>query len=155
MRKLETSVAGCFLLVSIGYLVYAFSLPVFSARGGPGAGFFPVVIGICFVFSSIVYFVQTILRKAEKADPSAAEGSENSSITREAIYLFGGVVLYVVFVPVLGFLAATFLFGTGILRWVFKLPTSKSFGYAALVACCGYALFRFGLAVQLPSGLLL
>lgn len=155
MRKLETSLAACSVLVSIGYLVYAFSLPVFSARGGPGAGFFPVVIGICFVVSSLIYLFQVAFVKKEDPEPSTHETDQNSSITREAAYLFSGVVLYVVLIPALGFLISTFLFGAGILRLVFKLSVSKAVGYAALVALCGYALFRYGLSVQLPSGLLL
>jgi putative tricarboxylic transport membrane protein len=139
--------AALAVLVAAGaYLAAALPLPR-GVAARPGAGFFPLVVGVLFCLVAAAFVIETFRRPSARAATVAA----NARI--RAFSTAGALVGFVLLLPWLGYPAVTFLFVTAMLRalggsWILALAT------ASAAAAGSYYLFAVLLAVPLPKGVL-
>jgi putative tricarboxylic transport membrane protein len=117
----------------------------------PGPGFFPAVIGGVFSSLSAALFVTAARRKgpSEKKSFWKQEGSW--------VKIFPSLlslVFYLAFLDFLGYLLTTSLFIFFLLKFVGRKGWGASILMALIVSASSYALFRTGLGVLLPRGLI-
>ena len=119
---------------------------------GPGPGFFPAVIGVLFSSLSAALFVTASRRKrpSEKGSFWKQEGSWVKILPSLLSLLF-----YLAFLDFLGYLLTTSLFISFLLKFVGKKGWRASILMAVIVSLGSYAMFRMGLGVLLPKGLIL
>jgi putative tricarboxylic transport membrane protein len=145
---IERLVALALLVASGVYLANALPLPL-GTTARPGAGFFPVAVGV-FGIAVVLAWVVSALRRAPAAAGAvelAAEGRGRVLVT--ATLLVGFCVL----LPWAGFPLVSFLFVGLLLHWLGGRWTAAV--AIALVSAVGsYYLFVGLLGVPLPRGVL-
>ena len=136
------------LLAAAGvYLILALRLP-FGATARPGAGFYPVLVGI-FAIVAAVAATASAFRAAPRAaaDPAEMDGAARRRVVISVIAL----VTFCLALPWIGYPAAAFGFVAIVLRylgagWTAALLTG------VLSAAGSYGLFAVLLDVPLPRG---
>jgi putative tricarboxylic transport membrane protein len=117
----------------------------------PGPGFFPAVIGGVLSSLSVSLFVTAARRKgpSEKESFWKQEGSWVKIVPSLL-----SLVFYLAFLDFLGYLLTTGLFILFLLKFVGKKGWGASILMAVIVSVGSYAMFRMGLGVLLPKGLI-
>jgi len=141
----QRGVALAFLGASGAYLALSFAFP-FGTLARPGAGFFPVGVGVFLCLAAL-----GVLVAGFRVLPAAAEPLEPDARMRVAAT---GAALagFCLLLPWLGYPVSAFLFVAAVLRrlgsgrWVPVLIT------AALSAAISYYVFAVLLSVPLPGG---
>lgn len=133
----------------------AFGLGLWKAFG-PGAGFFPLVLGIALLVLSAAWFLQSRTRPAASGD----EAGEPGRIDRfHLLTVLGSLVALGVLLEPLGFQLAMFCFLLCHLK-LFHLRRGGGTGWvtALVISAAGsigtFVLFVAGLGVQLPASAL-
>lgn len=91
---------------------------------------------------------------AEEKQAAQAKTAAEKADLRRTVICVGSAVAYVFLLPYLGFIISTVLFLFGLFCWL-KAPNKLiAFVLALAVALGMYALFKIGLKVPLPTGLL-
>lgn len=146
-------------LVGVGGAAMSLSALEQTSREGPGPGLVPTgvlsALALCGVVCALREYL--LLRRYSSAGEvdraageSAAADTESSLTWSRPVVVAGLLGLYLLAIPWLGFLAATFAFSTGTLvvvghRWLRALVE------AAGVAVGAWALFVWLLALPLPD----
>ena len=147
MRRRNIIAALVLLALGAGYGFLTSQLPVRSLPDTPGPSFFPWINTIAILTLSAALLVQGLIG----ADGPVSAGGKSR---QRGIWALGVFIVYLAFLPGLGFILATapfvvammVLFGeSGVLR--------VALGAAAVTAIL-YLLFRHGFGVFLPAGLL-
>ena len=160
--KLDSLVGGLFCVAFAAWLLYqTFQLDVETAArvgGGIGAADYPTILAVSALVLSLVLILQGLFaRFAEEVDGDEAAlamaGDAKQSYSRPAL-AFATLILYaLVFEPV-GYLVATpvvlvaLMRITGERRWTLMVASAVSWTIAL------FLLFRFGVNLVLPEGLL-
>jgi putative tricarboxylic transport membrane protein len=136
------------LLAAAGvYLILALRLP-FGATARPGAGFYPVMVGI-FAIVAALAATASAFRAAPRADAYAVE--MDGAARRRVVISVIALVAFCLALPWIGYPAAAFGFVAVVLRylgagWTAALLTG------VLSAAGSYGLFAVLLDVPLPRG---
>ena len=117
----------------------------------PGPGFFPAALGVVFSLLSAALFV-TAARKKGSSEKKSFWKEEGSWVKIFPSLL--SLVFYLVFLDFLGYLLTTSLFIFSLLKLVGKKGWAASIIMAIIVSVGTYAMFRMGLGVLLPRGLI-
>ncbi len=151
MRRVDLLWAFGVLVLAAGYISLATDLPMTTRRGAPGAGVFPLYIGVLLAIAGALYLVQAVI--ARRRDD---QGNDSSSglPTRPAIALFGILVGYAVGLQILGFLLATFVFGFLLLSVYWRERYLKAITIPLALAVVIHLGFTVGLKLELPAGLI-
>jgi putative tricarboxylic transport membrane protein len=136
------------LLAAAGvYLALALGLP-FGAVARPGAGFYPVIVG---VFAIVVALAATVsaFRTGPRAETDAA--NVDAAARRRVMISVGALAVFCLALPWVGYPAAAFAFVAVVLRylggrWTTALLTG------VLSSAGSYGLFAVLLDVPLPRG---
>ena len=134
------------LLAGGAYLVAALPLPR-GVAARPGAGFFPLVVGVFFCLAAAGFVIETFRRLPGRAvSAPMAKGART-----RALATAGALVAFVLLLPWLGFPVVTFLFVAAMLRalggsWTLAVTTAVASAVGA------YYLFAVVLSVPLPKG---
>ena len=141
-------VGGIGLVVSIGYLVMALRLP-FGRLSQPGAGVFPVFVGIALIAGSLLAM----------REGWSASGREKIEFPGgpDRLRVIGLVVLLLAFfaaLPWLGQLVSSALFCVLLIRMLSKLSWLRTVAYALAIAVAIDVVFEIALKVPLPRGVL-
>ena len=136
------------LLAAAGvYLALALQLP-FGAVARPGAGFYPVIVG---VFAIVVALAATVsaFRTVPRAETDAA--NVDAAARRRVMISVGALAVFCLALPWVGYPAAAFAFVAVVLRylggrWTTALLTG------VLSSASSYGLFAVLLDVPLPRG---
>ena len=136
------------LLAAAGvYLALALGLP-FGAVARPGAGFYPVIVG---VFAIVVALAATVsaFRTVPRAETDAA--NVDAAARRRVMISVGALAVFCLALPWVGYPAAAFAFVAVVLRylggrWTTALLTG------VLSSAGSYGLFAVLLDVPLPRG---
>jgi putative tricarboxylic transport membrane protein len=136
------------LLAAAGvYLALALGLP-FGAVARPGAGFYPVIVG---VFAIVVALAATVsaFRTVPRAETDAA--NVDAAARRRVMISVGALAVFCLALPWVGYPAAAFAFVAVVLRylggrWTTALLTG------VLSSAGSYGLFVVLLDVPLPRG---
>lgn len=135
------------ILVASGvYLATALQLPM-GTMERPGAGFYPVAVGVFAIATAAVWTVLGFRRTAPVNAPEALEAGAHGRVLTTTLALVGFSGL----LPWAGYPITAFLFVVAVLRslgagWVIALVT------AVAAAAVSYELFAVLLSVPLPRG---
>jgi hypothetical protein len=128
------------------YLAAALPLPR-GVAARPGPGFYPMLVGVVFCIAGLAFIVETFRRVPPRASPDPITAAARI----RALATAGTLIAFVVVLPWVGYVAATFFFVAAMLRalgggWTLALAT------AIASAAASYWLFASLLAVPLPKG---
>lgn len=142
---MQRGVALAFATASAVYLALSFGFP-FGSLARPGAGFFPVGVGIFLCASALTVVVAGFRRTPAAGAPVTREARTRVATTGAALAGF------CVLVPWLGYPVCAFLFVALVLRRLGGGRWSSVVAIALLSAGLSYYLFAQLLAVPLPRG---
>lgn len=145
-----TGVAG---LILAGYVIRVASKMAYTVEYSPGAGFFPLWLGIFLAVLSGALFLQATFplkksggRKEESFLP------EKEGLKRTLLFLVA-FTLCIALMGKLGFLITSFLFALVFLVIVEKYGWLKGLITSLCMAAALYLLFNTALQVPLPKGM--
>jgi hypothetical protein len=146
--------AGIVGLAMAAYIIVVASKMTYTVEYSPGAGFFPLWLGIFLAVLSLALFIQaTFPRKKGGAgqEESFLPGREG---VKRILLFFAAFTLCVALMGKLGFLITSFLFCLVFLVVVEKYGWLKGLITSLCMAVALYLLFDVTLQVALPKGLL-
>ncbi|WP_339179682.1 tripartite tricarboxylate transporter TctB family protein [Oceanobacillus sp. FSL W7-1293] len=115
---------------------------------------FPLFILITMLILSIILLIQTIAGKSKQKD------SEGIIFTTRTVVTAIALILYVVLIWLIGFFISSLLY-LGFMTWYLQKSETKasirllkSISGAVITTTVFYVIFRYGLLVYLPSGML-
>jgi len=136
------------ICLSVLYLALSFQMPMGRVRQ-PGAGVFPVISGFLLLLGSVSALWEGLkLRKSETVELPAG-----SDLLR-LLAVLGGVLGYLVLLPILGQLISSTLFCFVLIRALSSLSLWRVTLYALLMAGAAYLLFVRFLTLPMPVGIL-
>lgn len=146
-RKLQ--LMGLALAVlAVGYAKTALSYGVAVTGGTVEPGVLPLLLG------GLLLALSVLLVFTRNPQPDAAAGAQDSTQRRrefaESARFLGALIAYVALVTLIGFLIATLVGVSGILRFVFNYSYRRSLLYGVGMTVICYLLFTVVLRVQLP-----
>jgi putative tricarboxylic transport membrane protein len=145
--RLKASVApAVFLLVALWVCLEALQVPLGTFRM-PGAGFFPLALGLALGLCSI------LLLAASLASP-AFGSTEGWPEQREVFYLAGCVIVAVWLFERAGFVLTMSLFLAATTRVLGRLSWLAAIVVALIGSTVAYVVFGRLLVIALPSGVL-
>ena len=150
-------ISGSFLLLLGLFLaIRSTDLRIWS-RSGPGAGFFPLIIGLIICLLSLILLLQYILSKRAgdkaQAAPRGIPEEERPALIKVFSYLLL-MVLYGVLMKSLGFFLTTFLFLFVILKYTERQGWRRTLLIGSIATVASYLLFETYLGVPLPMGVM-
>ena len=118
----------------------------------PGAGFFPLLVG------SIMSLLSVALLIESKLHPDQAEQKESFWIrpgsSRKVLLALACLVFYLFALDFLGYIVTTFIFILSLFRWISAKKWTTSVLVALILSAGSYLLFKTGLGVSLPVGVI-
>jgi hypothetical protein len=144
-----TGIAG---LILAGYIIRAASKWTYTVEYSPGAGFFPLWLGIFMAVLAAALFIQATF------PPKRGGGKEESFLPdregmKRAFLFFVVFAVSIALMGKLGFLITSFLFALVFLVVVEKYSWLKGLVTSLCMAAILYLLFNTALHVPLPKGL--
>jgi hypothetical protein len=135
------------ICLSVLYLALSFQMPMGRVRQ-PGAGVFPVISGFLLLLGSVSALWEGMKqRKSEKVELPAG-----SDLLR-LLAVLGGVLGYLILLPVLGQLISSTLFCFVLIRALSSLSIWRVMLYAVLMAGAAYLSFVRILMLPMPGGI--
>jgi len=135
------------ICLSVLYLALSFQMPMGRVRQ-PGAGVFPVISGFLLLLGSVSALWEGMKqRNSEKVELPAG-----SDLWR-LLAVLGGVLGYLILLPVLGQLISSTLFCFVLIRALSSLSIWRVMLYAVLMAGAAYVLFVRILMLPMPVGI--
>jgi putative tricarboxylic transport membrane protein len=135
------------ICLSVLYLALSFQMPMGRVRQ-PGAGVFPVISGFLLLLGSVSALWEGMKqRNSEKVELPAG-----SDLLR-LLAVLGGVLGYLILLPVLGQLISSTLFCFVLIRALSSLSIWRVMLYAVLMAGAAYLLFVRILMLPMPGGI--
>ena len=135
------------ICLSVLYLALSFQMPMGRVRQ-PGAGVFPVISGFLLLLGSVSALWEGMKqRNSEKVELPAG-----SDLWR-LLAVLGGVLGYLILLPVLGQLISSTLFCFVLIRALSSLSIWRVMMYAVLMAGAAYVLFVRILMLPMPVGI--
>jgi putative tricarboxylic transport membrane protein len=151
MHKRDSCSSLFFLGVAVLVIIGSFQYPI-QDRYGPGAGFFPLLLGVLFLGLSLTLFLNCMLAHYRGLETNGAEPPSFSDVGRVGIYLGFLLLFYILFDP-LGYLLTIFLFMAFVLKFLTKRSLKYSISISALTALFVFLVFVNLLGVPLPEGI--
>jgi len=119
----------------------------------PGAGFFPLLIGILLTLCTGIYLIQTFMAK-DRRNPPEKEAEGGHPWLGTTLALAGTILAYPVVLLNLNFLLGSFIIVFVILRILKYKSLLFSFLLGVVVSLSSFLLFAKLLGVALPNGIL-
>ncbi len=142
--------ATCFLLLGIAYLAGSLKLPMGSAVK-PGAGLFPLLVGISLVAFSLLLLIGSLKQKEpipQDQEPFP-KGKDRQRVATVAITL----ILFVVLLKPLGYAVGSSLLMAATLRLLGLRSWGKIILISVLTAAVSFYLFDSLMGTPLPRGI--
>ena len=146
-RAKASVVAGVFLLLAAFICVEALQVPFGSFRM-PGAGFFPLLLGLALGALSL------IVARDDPREPAGGAATHVWPERPEVVYLVGSLLAAVWLFERAGFLVTMTLFLGVAMRVLGKMSWPRAFVLALVGSVAAYVVFSRGLLIALPSGIL-
>jgi len=165
MKKSNIIIGILLLALSIFYYLSTRGLPPPSKTENLGSAFFPHLLAIVLALLSLMLIFNAFLfrspsdQEEEKSAIAGGERLEEDSFTAEGIsYKFllgtiGASILYVILLPVIGYVIVTPIFLIGMIRLLGKKQWLHNIAISILLTVSLYLLFGKMLGVALPPGL--
>lgn len=151
MRNSDSWSSLVWLLVGLGFIAGGLRMGI-GPLNAPGPGFFPALIGGVFSLLSMALFITTFLAKGQPSEERSFWKEKKS--WRKVLLSLLSLVFYLISLDYLGYRITTFLFILFLLKFVGKRRWGSSILIALLVSWASYAVFKTGLGVSLPKGLI-
>jgi putative tricarboxylic transport membrane protein len=164
IRSKDSRAALVATVLALVYLASAFTIepdPTTTSVIGPQVA--PIVIGAASVVCALALLVQALRRpqpadeqqqaerEAEADDEVVSASGPTGLNQRQVVVSFAIFAAYIVaFIP-LGYLLSTFLFLVAMTTYVDRKKLLRNCIFAAVFSPAVYALFTYGLQVQLPA----
>jgi hypothetical protein len=146
MKRAE-QIACLFWLVLAGALCAGSIQLKVGTPSEPGSGFLPFGTGFLLGILALVHLIQMSFRKGEKEEPLLG-----GVRWKRGAWVAGSLILYSLFLPLLGYLLSTFFF----MAFLFSIYERKKWwvvgGSGLLVVLTTYFVFHHWLRVQFPAG---
>lgn len=142
-RKLEVYVGVALTMLGVVLLQGAMPLEKYGDFG-PGPGFLPMLVAVGLTALSVLYLVTSVLRSeiyVDTAFPARAK-------LLNAVVAVGGVALFALVLPVLGFMAASCLMLLLLFSRGHRWPATA--GLALATSLVMFTVFRLLLGIPLP-----
>ena len=107
MKKANYIISVIMLLIGVGIVALASSLKIKLGEGDPGAGFWPMMLGVLIIVFSVCLLFSTIKNK-EKLEAKAFTIATPANI--RVYILFGIIILFCLILYFLGFYVGALLF---------------------------------------------
>jgi putative tricarboxylic transport membrane protein len=154
MKTRDWAGSLCWLVVGCAFCAGAVNYKVLRA-GIPGAGFFPLLLGILLVILSLLDFISTLYEVRRDAIKRSKEKfSPHPNSLKKVLYTVGALFVYGLVLEHFGFLVTNFLFILFLLRFVDPQKWAVSTSIAFAATAISYVIFNVWLRVQLPKGIL-
>lgn len=148
MKKGNIISSFVFMLLGIFVIVQSNNFPNAGGNQVTGPDFFPKVLSGILIFLSILLFISTVLYKENKDVGLLEKSAIKAYITMAAL------VVYLVFINIVGFAIATPVFLFGLIRY-YGMENYKKIALSSVLATAIiYGVFKMLLAVPLPAGIL-
>ena len=150
MRKANFIASGLFTAFAIFIITISSKYPP-SNHGVPGPGVFPIIIATLIILSAIALIVVT-LKSSAKGDTEVDLKSKNIINVYIAMT---GLVIYLVLLPMLGFVSTTFVMLLLYVRWFSKRAWWKCIVISLVFTLAIFFLFGTVLNVPMRFGLII
>lgn len=143
MKKPAAGVWGAVAVLAAGGVFFFYSLAYpYTSEIGPGPGFFPLWLSGLLLVLGLFYLAAGLRGK------DSAERMPDARGFRKILFILGSMALYVLLLPLLGFVAASALFLFALLFRAYKPPVNAAVSVGTSVFL--YLLFAVFLGVKLP-----
>ncbi|GAB3458197.1 tripartite tricarboxylate transporter TctB family protein [Actinophytocola sediminis] len=140
-------IAACVgLVLAVGYLWQALLLPL-GTESRPGAGLFPVAVGVAFAVISVATGVEALRMRGADTTLSLPRGSE----LRQMLIVLAALVVLLALLPVLGLLLSGSAFAVVTLRTLGAGSWPRALLYGCGLGVAVYLVFVVLLEVSFPS----
>jgi hypothetical protein len=119
----------------------------------PGAGFFPLLIGLVTGLLALIALIQPLREKKEK-DGVQASRSAGRFLWWNLVVILAALIAYAVTLTKLGFMINTFLFMLILLKVIEPQSWEKAILAASITAVASDLFFNLLLGAQIPPGML-
>jgi putative tricarboxylic transport membrane protein len=143
----ERWVSGVIFILSLGYLACSFFYPLGSPIS-PGPGFFPLFIGVIWsILAGLIVINNWQSRKTKKA---VLRWKLSNGITRAAV-LLAGVAVFIISLPVVGYLISTIILTFFLLKVFATEKIMRPAIYSIAWGIVTYLLFVKLLKIPFPN----
>jgi len=150
MKKANFIVSGVFAAFAIFIIAISMGYPP-SNHGVPGPGMFPILIASLILISALVLVIQT-LRMPKTGDTAIDLKSKN---VLNVYITMAGLIVYIVLMPMIGFIVATSIMLVLYIKWFSKRPWWKCILISVVFTIAIFLLFGSVLNVPMRFGLLI
>ncbi len=150
MHKTDLCSSLFFLGIAVLVIIGSFQYSI-RDKYGPGAGLFPLFLGLIFFGLSLILFLNSILIHFKS--PTQPKPASFSDIGQVGRYLGSVLVFYILLDP-LGYFLTIFLFMAFVLKILSKKSLKFSISISALTALFVFLVFVNLLGVTMPAGIL-
>jgi uncharacterized membrane protein len=141
------------ILFSVVMSREAFRLPMGEMRD-PGAGFFPLLIGVLTGLLAVIALVQAFRTKREQRDGSQASHPEEPFRWWSLVIIVAALGAYALTLQEIGFLVNTLWFMLLLVKVIEPQSWAKSLIAALITAVVSELFFNVLLQAQIPKGIL-
>ncbi|HET7656786.1 MAG TPA: tripartite tricarboxylate transporter TctB family protein, partial [Bacillales bacterium] len=120
-----------------------------AAAGDLGAAFFPRIIGCLLILLGLLLAIVSFLKKNNRENLKPFFGGKTKKVVGTLIIF----TLYLVFLNIIGFLVANFLFMAGLSRFLDEKRWLVIIGVSVVFTGFIYYIFQITLGIPLPSGM--
>lgn len=150
MKKGNIIIASIFAVLAFFIIFMARMLPV-ATDGVPGPGFWPILIAIIMLLSSISVIIQTIKTKSQNEKQIVFLSKD----TIRVYITMGGLILYLILMGTLGFLTSTLIMTFCFITWFGSYKIYINLILSIAISGIIYAIFKFILKVPFSFGMLI
>lgn len=147
MKKSATVTSILFFFLALGAFIESRKLP-FGSVSAPAAGFFPAVLAVLLMLAALLAFVESLREHDTGLIRTEPLAWKKIVLTLGTLLIFGFVF------ERLGYLLATFLFITFLLRGVERQSWGLAMAVAFSASFLSYVIFGLLLGTPLPAGFL-
>lgn len=150
MRKANFIASGIFTAFALCIIIIASQYPP-SNHGVPGPGMFPIIIASLIILSAIALMMVTL--KMGKEDDAEVDLKSKNIIN---VYItMTGLIIYLVLLPMLGFVSTTFVMLLLYIKWYSKRAWWKCIVISLVFTLAIFLLFGTVLNVPMRFGLII
>lgn len=146
--KLDTVICSCLLAFGVFFFYHATTLAYWSNRYAPGPGFIPRWTGGFLIFLSLIALIQSLKENGITLDRILPEIRSS----RINLYVcWGGLLFFVLFVDILGFVTSSTILLTALFSRGTSFKKAALFGFS--VTLFFFFIFKIVLQVQIPTNI--
>lgn len=149
MRRPTIIAAALCLAIAIFAIIFAVTQLPSGNQGVPGPAFFPIIIAILIALAALLLLISYLRNRDLGALTWYTDDNKRSYLS------FLGMVIYVVLLPVVGFVTMTTVFLALAIKWYGNKSWVYSILVGAVAAGAVFALFNFLFRVPLQFGFLI